>query len=631
MLPSIISAAFRGPFRPLAIVCGLAAFAGLPQPAAAQASGGGAQACLQLVEAVAQDGRVVLTGVEFEFNRASLRAESLPALIAARDAILTLGGDWRIEGHTDNVGSHPYNQALSEARALAVRDWMVAAGVPADRLASAGFSFDRPIADNATEAGRAQNRRVELVGEVSADMLGFGGPEGVDPCPDTLTPGTREAEAPPPPPVTDWTGSGGQEWLPFSYLMATGDGGATGWSGARLDMPPGTQPQACQALCLAEERCAAFSFEPAGSFFVENARCALIGYGTELRLERDNAYLDGGTFFASGLKPDAAILTPESEALAQQILADMAEIARLRDSVRITAPDSHGAESWMAVAVDGHVPASEYESYLEIADLGDYNLDRSKSRSSLFVHDMPDGRSGEIWVPEAGDYVLRYGINHPTAGLHVIVEQPFRALAGATEPPAAGEEASAPPAATRGGTVEPGIDRPGMDIAQIPMSVADPLMCQALCAEDAACLAWTYVNPGLQGDQAVCWTKSGVPDGFENPCCTSGVMDAAEAAAPAEAPGIGAASLTFPPRVAPGEAFTVGYTGPLHPGDWIDMITPGNDDDMSGGWGWAWASGDPVTLTAPEAEGTYSLRYVAEVPDVGQVVLASEMLVVGAP
>ena len=618
--------------RAMLLGAGLMVLAGLPQPALAQAAAPSALACADLLEVLSSEGRVALQGVEFDFNRASLRPESLPALIAARDAMLVLGGNWQIEGHTDNRGSHGYNQALSEARALAVRDWMVAAGVPGSQLSAQGFSFDRPIADNASDAGRARNRRVELVGNVTPDMLGFGGDAANDPCPATLTPGTLAAAegAPPPPPITEWTGAGGQEWLPFSLLMATGYGGEGGWGGERLSMPPGTQPQACQALCAAESQCAAFSFEPAGSFFVEDARCALIGYGTELDLRRDNAYLDGGTYFASGLKPDARLLTPESEEIAQQILADMAEIAELRARVRITAPDAHAPEAWMDVAVDGGVPGSAYQSFLEIAELGDYAFDWRNSRAALFVHDMADGRSGQIWAPEPGEYVLRYVINHPTASLHTIVEQPLSVRAGASAggaAPAAGTPSGAV-APARSGTVEPGIDRPGMDIAMTPMSQADPLACQALCAGDPECRAWTYVNPGLQGEQAICWTKSGVPEGFENGCCTSGVMDQAAAPVPPVSQEAGLASLSFPMVVTPGEAFSVSYTGPLHSGDWIDIITPGNDEDMSGGWGWAWATGDPAMLSAPAEPGEYSLRYVAEDPARGRVVLASDTLVV---
>nr|HPK66330.1 OmpA family protein [Thermoanaerobaculia bacterium] len=56
-----------------------------------------------------------------------------------------------------------HNQKLSEARAAAVRDYLTAHGVAASRLTSAGFGASQPVADNATELGRARNRRVEIV------------------------------------------------------------------------------------------------------------------------------------------------------------------------------------------------------------------------------------------------------------------------------------------------------------------------------------------------------------------------------------------------------------------------------------------------------------------------------------
>lgn len=73
--------------------------------------------------------------------------------------------DWtiQIEGHASSEGPpEPYNQKLSERRAQAVLDYLKAAGLPADRMTAKGFSSTRPVASNATEAGRSQNRRVEL-------------------------------------------------------------------------------------------------------------------------------------------------------------------------------------------------------------------------------------------------------------------------------------------------------------------------------------------------------------------------------------------------------------------------------------------------------------------------------------
>jgi outer membrane protein OmpA-like peptidoglycan-associated protein len=68
----------------------------------------------------------------------------------------------RVEGHTDNVGSAPYNKDLSERRAASVVRYLSEKGVPRARLVGAGFGFERPVASNATALGRAKNRRVEF-------------------------------------------------------------------------------------------------------------------------------------------------------------------------------------------------------------------------------------------------------------------------------------------------------------------------------------------------------------------------------------------------------------------------------------------------------------------------------------
>ncbi|MCB0399929.1 MAG: OmpA family protein [Winogradskyella sp.] len=70
--------------------------------------------------------------------------------------------NFSIEGHTDSDGSRKMNQSLSERRASAVRDYLIANGINADRLTSAGFGEDNPIATNSTRAGKKENRRVEV-------------------------------------------------------------------------------------------------------------------------------------------------------------------------------------------------------------------------------------------------------------------------------------------------------------------------------------------------------------------------------------------------------------------------------------------------------------------------------------
>ena len=68
-----------------------------------------------------------------------------------------------IEGHTDNTGTAAHNQELSTARARSVLGALVGLGIDPSRLQSKGWGQDKPVADNTSEDGRAQNRRVELV------------------------------------------------------------------------------------------------------------------------------------------------------------------------------------------------------------------------------------------------------------------------------------------------------------------------------------------------------------------------------------------------------------------------------------------------------------------------------------
>jgi outer membrane protein OmpA-like peptidoglycan-associated protein len=107
--------------------------------------------------------RLVLRGVTFDFDKATLRADARPVLDEAARALAGRPTTRiSVEGHTDAKGSEAYNMRLSERRAQAVVDYLVKAGIAGDRLEAHGFGESRPIADNDTEDGRARNRRVEL-------------------------------------------------------------------------------------------------------------------------------------------------------------------------------------------------------------------------------------------------------------------------------------------------------------------------------------------------------------------------------------------------------------------------------------------------------------------------------------
>lgn len=120
----------------------------------------------ELKKKLSAEKRARLYGILFDFNSAILRPESKPVLEEVR-GLLAGEPTWAltIEGHTDAVGGDDRNQTLSQKRAEAVKAYLVAGGIAAERLKTAGFGESKPVADNATELGRAQNRRVELVRE----------------------------------------------------------------------------------------------------------------------------------------------------------------------------------------------------------------------------------------------------------------------------------------------------------------------------------------------------------------------------------------------------------------------------------------------------------------------------------
>jgi outer membrane protein OmpA-like peptidoglycan-associated protein len=116
-----------------------------------------------LERSIAQTGSAAVYGIHFDVNSATLRSDSTAAL----NAILSLingraGSRWVIAGHTDNQGTAALNQRLSEARAASVAAWLTAHGIATDRMKPQGFGASRPVADNATDNGRALNRRVEI-------------------------------------------------------------------------------------------------------------------------------------------------------------------------------------------------------------------------------------------------------------------------------------------------------------------------------------------------------------------------------------------------------------------------------------------------------------------------------------
>jgi OOP family OmpA-OmpF porin len=106
---------------------------------------------------------IVLRGVNFEFNKATLTKESERILWRAYNAMVA-NPNVRvvITGHTDNVGGQKFNQTLSLKRAQAVKNWLVKKGIPSNRMRTVGRGLNEPVASNETEEGRAENRRMEF-------------------------------------------------------------------------------------------------------------------------------------------------------------------------------------------------------------------------------------------------------------------------------------------------------------------------------------------------------------------------------------------------------------------------------------------------------------------------------------
>jgi outer membrane protein OmpA-like peptidoglycan-associated protein len=125
-----------------------------------------AEAARSNAEVHAADRGLVLTlgDVGFDAGKASLQ----PTAMAAIDRLAQLMSVYpersvRIEGHTDSFGDDAANQQLSERRAIAVRDALLARGIAATRVEAVGHGETRPIADNGTADGRQKNRRIEIV------------------------------------------------------------------------------------------------------------------------------------------------------------------------------------------------------------------------------------------------------------------------------------------------------------------------------------------------------------------------------------------------------------------------------------------------------------------------------------
>jgi outer membrane protein OmpA-like peptidoglycan-associated protein len=119
--------------------------------------------CPEVKREIRQLLKKAMTGVEFETSKATIKQSSYALLDEiAQQFIENPSFIIEVQGHTDNTGKADKNLELSQARADAVRDYLISKGVPAERMTAHGYGQERPVADNKTKAGRAKNRRVEF-------------------------------------------------------------------------------------------------------------------------------------------------------------------------------------------------------------------------------------------------------------------------------------------------------------------------------------------------------------------------------------------------------------------------------------------------------------------------------------
>jgi outer membrane protein OmpA-like peptidoglycan-associated protein len=118
---------------------------------------------------------ITLSGsVLFASNKSELLPSAQRKLNDVADTLTKQDPDSKmvVEGHADSQGAAEYNQELSQRRAESVRGYLVSHGISSDRVTAQGFGFTRPIADNASAEGRADNRRVEIVVQPAASSTG---------------------------------------------------------------------------------------------------------------------------------------------------------------------------------------------------------------------------------------------------------------------------------------------------------------------------------------------------------------------------------------------------------------------------------------------------------------------------
>jgi len=124
-----------------------------------------AQGCPATEKAVVtEEGTMSFGIIYFDTAKSTIKPQSRPVLQDVADYLKKYPEvKLEVQGHTDSVGTDAFNQKLSEARATAVRNYLIGQGIAGDRLTTEGFGESKPAASNATKEGRAKNRRIEFM------------------------------------------------------------------------------------------------------------------------------------------------------------------------------------------------------------------------------------------------------------------------------------------------------------------------------------------------------------------------------------------------------------------------------------------------------------------------------------
>ena len=118
----------------------------------------------KLYDRIIEEGKFITRGILFDINKATISGESMGTINEIVKLMIEHPDlNFRIEGHTDSDGDESFNQKLSEDRTAAVKVMLVKLGIDSSRLESKGWGESKPVSDNSTPEGKANNRRVEFV------------------------------------------------------------------------------------------------------------------------------------------------------------------------------------------------------------------------------------------------------------------------------------------------------------------------------------------------------------------------------------------------------------------------------------------------------------------------------------